>query len=590
MNGPLLILTTVPWTLKTLFAGQIRGLVEAGFEVHAASSPGEDLERFAAAAGVPVHPVPMQRRIVPVADLLSVWRIWRLVLKLRPSIVHAHTPKAGLVGMLAAWLAGVPFRVYTVHGLPLETHRGWIRWLLVTAERLSCALAHEVVAVSPSVARELAALRITTRAVLLGDGSMFGISPERFNAVRWRHAREGVRQRYGIPRSALLIGFVGRIVRDKGIVDLASAWPHVRDSDPAIHLLLCGAAEEEDPVPLAVIRSLRACPRVHWTGGMVEEMPAIYAALDLLVLPTYREGLPTVVLEAAAMEVPAVVTAVTGAVDAVVAGETGLLVPPRDPQALSGAIRRLAGDPCLRARLGASARERVVARFSGDRVLTALLALYRRRPRPLSYRWAKRILDVSAACLGLLALAPVLAAVAIAVRLSLGSPVLFRQDRLGYRGRPFRLYKFRTMTEERSAGGCLLSDAVRLTRLGCWLRASSLDELPQLVNVLRGEMSLVGPRPLLPQYWERYSPTQRRRHDALPGITGWAQIHGRNAVDWDDRFALDIWYVDHADFLVDLGILLRTVAAIFARRGIRSPGHSTMPEFLGSQGERASST
>lgn len=173
------------------------------------------------------------------------------------------------------------------------------------------------------------------------------------------------------------------------------------------------------------------------------------------------------------------------------------------------------------------------------------------------------------------------AVVAVLVRVRLGAPVLFRQERPGRGGRPFDLVKFRTMSDARGPDGQLLPDDQRLTGFGRWLRATSLDELPELWNVLRGDMSLVGPRPLLMEYMPLYSQTQRRRHDVRPGITGWAQVHGRNAVNWNERFVLDIWYVDHRSLALDLRILLLSLGAVVTRRGIAADGHATMPRFRG---------
>ncbi len=199
----------------------------------------------------------------------------------------------------------------------------------------------------------------------------------------------------------------------------------------------------------------------------------------------------------------------------------------------------------------------------------------------------KRMFDTLAAAVGLVALSPVLLIVAVLVRLLIGRPVLFRQDRPGLAGRPFRLVKFRTMTEARDASGRLRPDAERLTRFGRLLRATSVDELPTLWNVLRGDMSLVGPRPLLLQYLERYTPEQARRHEVRPGITGWAQVHGRNAIDWEERFRLDVWYVDHRSFLLDVRILLLTFWKVVRREGISQQGEATAREFLGSPERRS---
>lgn len=168
-----------------------------------------------------------------------------------------------------------------------------------------------------------------------------------------------------------------------------------------------------------------------------------------------------------------------------------------------------------------------------------------------------------------------------AVRIEHGSPAFFRQPRPGQKGRIFKLIKFRTMTSARDAQGALLPDAQRLTRFGKWLRASSLDELPELINVLKGEMSLVGPRPLLVQYLARYSPEQARRHAVRPGITGWAQINGRNAISWEEKFRLDVWYVDHQSLRLDVKILALTLLKVVRREGISARGEATMPEFFG---------
>ncbi|NUQ63592.1 MAG: sugar transferase [Pirellulales bacterium] len=193
----------------------------------------------------------------------------------------------------------------------------------------------------------------------------------------------------------------------------------------------------------------------------------------------------------------------------------------------------------------------------------------------------KRLLDVTAAMLALLLLAPLLAAVALAVYLAMGRPVLFRQPRAGLRGKVFTLYKFRTMSDARDNQGRLLPDDCRVTGVGRFLRSTSLDELPELINVLRGEMSLVGPRPLLPQYLGRYTPEQARRHEVRPGLTGLAQVKGRLLLGWEERFLLDVWYVDHATLAMDLKILLVTVWKVLRREGTTAISEEVLVEFQG---------
>jgi sugar transferase EpsL len=195
----------------------------------------------------------------------------------------------------------------------------------------------------------------------------------------------------------------------------------------------------------------------------------------------------------------------------------------------------------------------------------------------------KRAFDIVVSSLALIAISPLLLLIGVLLRCTIGRPVLWRQTRPGLGGKPFIIYKFRTMCNETSADGVLLPDALRLGRIGRFLRRTSLDELPELINVLCGEMSLVGPRPLLMQYLDRYTPRQLRRHEVRPGITGWAQINGRNAISWEQKFALDVWYVENSSFWLDLKILCITVWKVLKREGISQPGQATMSEFQGNR-------
>ncbi|MCA9891871.1 MAG: sugar transferase [Anaerolineae bacterium] len=200
------------------------------------------------------------------------------------------------------------------------------------------------------------------------------------------------------------------------------------------------------------------------------------------------------------------------------------------------------------------------------------------------YRYVfKRLFDLAVASTAMILLAPVVFLVALLVRIQHGTPIIFVQQRPGLNGKPFTIYKFRTMTNKKGPDGQLLPDADRLTQFGRFLRASSLDELPELINVIRGDMSLVGPRPLLMQYLGLYSPQQARRHNVRPGITGWAQINGRNALSWEEKFELDVWYVDHCSLALDIQIIKETIATVLNRDGISQQNHATMPIFTGNQ-------
>jgi len=200
------------------------------------------------------------------------------------------------------------------------------------------------------------------------------------------------------------------------------------------------------------------------------------------------------------------------------------------------------------------------------------------------YPVVKRCIDIVVAGLGLIVLSPILVVITVVIWIQMGWPIMFHQMRPGLNGQVFRMYKFRTMSNKRDEEGNLLPDEQRLTSLGKFLRKTSLDELPELFNVLKGDMSLVGPRPLLMQYLERYTPEQARRHEVKPGITGWAQVNGRNAISWEDKFELDVWYIDNQSLWLDFKILLKTVVKVFKREGISAEGEATMPEFMGSTG------
>jgi glycosyltransferase involved in cell wall biosynthesis len=372
--------TTVPESL-TFFHGQVGYLKARGVDVWALSSPGELLDQFAAREGVPVHGLEMPRRITPLRDLATTARLWRWLRKVRPDIVNAHTPKGGLLGMVGAWLARVPVRIYHMHGLPFMTATGLKRRLLRWAERVSCLLAHQVFCVSASL-REAAVAEGLCRPdkiAVLHHGSINGVAAETaFNPARvGGTVRATERGRYGIPLDAEVIGFVGRVVRDKGLVELVEAWQTLRAERPELHLLVVGPFEPQDPLPPEVEKLLRTDPRVHLTG-MNWDTPPLYTAMDVVVLPTYREGFGIVAIEAAAMELPVVATEVPGCVDAVQDSVTGTLVPPRDAAALTEAIRLYLLDPQLRRRHGRAGRERVLREFRQEDIWEELYAEYTR--------------------------------------------------------------------------------------------------------------------------------------------------------------------------------------------------------------------
>jgi lipopolysaccharide/colanic/teichoic acid biosynthesis glycosyltransferase/glycosyltransferase involved in cell wall biosynthesis len=269
----------------------------------------------------------------------------------------------------------------------------------------------------------------------------------------------------------------------------------------------------------------------------------------------------------------------------------GISVECGDENRLEAALRRFLNEPEFLHLCQNRAREAAESEFSATRCLGEYERVFSAasekakvvsaKTRGWYVRWGKRVLDMILCAPTLVALAPIMAILGLVVRKNLGRPVFFRQARPGLNGEPFTLFKLRTMTEARDAEGCLLPDNARLPRFGRFLRSTSLDELPELFNVLKGEMSIVGPRPLLIQYLDRYTPRQARRHEVRPGITGWAQVNGRNALTWEQKFAMDVWYVDHICLWLDLRIVAMTIWRILTRDGISQPGHATAEEFMG---------
>lgn len=368
--------TTVAGSLCFL-VGQSAFMRARGISLEAIASPEPYLDQFSRNEQVPVHPVTMHRRITPTEDLRALWQLWRTLRRIRPEVVHSHTPKGGLLGMIAGTLARTPARIYHARGVPHITATGVRRRLLLAAEWTSCRLAHRVIAVSHSVRNILVEEHLCPpdKVKVLVSGSGQGVDASGRYKPLPPETRAATRTRLGIPPDALVVGFVGRLVVDKGIRELAEAWRTLR-ADPRVHLLIVGSREgEADAISHALMSALESDARVHFTGDDLET-PPLYSAMDVVALPTYREGFSNVALETAAMALPIVASRVPGCVDAVEDGHTGTLVEARDPAALAQALLRYLSDPELRTRHGAAARHRVLTEFQPEQIWAAIAAEY----------------------------------------------------------------------------------------------------------------------------------------------------------------------------------------------------------------------
>jgi len=405
-------------------------------------------------------------------------------------------------------------------------------------------------------------------------------------------ARGGrVREALGLT-DKFVVTYAGALGLANDIETILRAAARLTDH-PQIHFLLVGDGKERARLE-ARARELNV-RNVTFAGARAKtDMPEILAASDACVatlkdIAMFRTTYPNKVFDYMAAARPTVL-AIDGVIRRVIeTARAGVFVPPGDDRALANAVLSLNADRGLAAEMGRNARAYVVEHFDRREQANDFVALLRRlsesrrqRSALFSYRRAgKRLLDLLLVIPALVLLAPAFLLLAVLVRFKLGSPILFRQRRPGLNGRAFTLMKFRTMTDARDASGQLLPDGQRLTRFGRFLRAASLDELPELFNILRGDMSLVGPRPLLMQYLDRYTAEQARRHEVKPGLTGWAQINGRNAIAWADKFKLDVWYVERCSFWLDAKIIALTVWKILSREGISQPGEATAREFTG---------
>ncbi|MGE0787941.1 MAG: glycosyltransferase family 4 protein [Sandaracinaceae bacterium] len=354
---------------------------ERGYETHVVCSDGELLHRFAEEEGATAHPLPMARRVTPLTDAGTIRALRSLLRRLAPHVVHAQTPKGGLLGTTASRAARVPRTLYHMRGLPVQGAAGVMRGVLWVTERVSCGLADVVICQSPSLRRRAIALGLVSadKSLVLGPGGN-GVSTDRFDPNAARPRAAVLRAQLKIPETAPVVGFVGRLVRDKGIVELTMAWRSIRSRLTDAHLLIVGPFEPRDPVPRDIRRELERCTRVRLVGEQ-EDVAPYYALMSALALPSYREGFPNVPIEAGAMCVPVVATRIDGCVDAVVEGRTGTLVPVRDPAALADALTRYLSDPGLARRHGEAGRERALHELQPRVIHEALAAVYEDRFR-----------------------------------------------------------------------------------------------------------------------------------------------------------------------------------------------------------------
>ena len=377
-RSKLAYVTTHAISAENLMNGQLTYLRERGFDITVIAAPSESLDIVREREQVATISIPIEREISPIVDAMTLAKLCGLFRKLRPDIVNAGTPKAGLLGMIAAKLTGVPVRLYTLRGLRLETTSGFKERLLSTTERIASSCAHQVICVGDSLRQEFVRRRLVAadKTIVLRHGSSNGVKAERFQYSAEQFAQiEQLRTSLGIPADAPVIGFVGRLTRDKGIVDLHEAFTRLLAEFPDLRLVLIGWPEEGDPVPADVWRSIQEHPQIIRTGA-IKDPSLHYGLFDVFVFPSYREGFPNVPMEAASAGVPVVGYSATGTLDAVVDGVTGTLVPLHDSASLSAATANYLRNSLLRHRHGEAGRRRALNDFRREDIWQSLADLY----------------------------------------------------------------------------------------------------------------------------------------------------------------------------------------------------------------------
>lgn len=372
-----LLSSTIPTSLRTFYADMLGLLRAQGYDVAVVSSPGQELDALAAEQGVRTLSVEMKRQIAPLSDLRSLWRLWRLMRKERPDVVHSMTPKAGLLVMTAAKLAGVPVRMHTFTGLVFPTSRGLKRTVLKLTDRITCACATHVIPEGEGVRHDLIANHITRKPIrVIGHGNVRGIDMEHYAVSKEiQDEAEKIRQRTG---GSFVFIFIGRIVADKGIRELAEAFNRLYSENPDMRLIMLGRREPDlDPLDDKTVSTLESCPGIIEPGQQKDIRPWL-AASDALAFPSYREGFPNVVIEAGAMGLPSVVTDINGSREIITDGFNGLIVKPHSTEALYNAMRRMAYDRDACRRMAEVARPHIADRWEQRRLRRLQLEFYQK--------------------------------------------------------------------------------------------------------------------------------------------------------------------------------------------------------------------
>ncbi|WP_276037987.1 sugar transferase [Desulfovibrio mangrovi] len=570
----------------------LRAIREAGHEATVVAPFFDDETRFAlhsenvraVESGNPATGISSLRTI---ASFFSLWRILRA---LQPDIVLSFGLKQSTIGSLAAWLA----RVNRIYALPCGTtalqEKGALR------RRLRARLCGTLCKLALSACRSVFFQTPEERAFFRDKGILpSGTANRLLNGTGvdltdypFSPLPDSASEAAG--SGEMVFTCIAPLDREGGLEEFVEAARLISHEYPEARFRLAGTSATGNPISDSDLSLWKTWMEIE---PQVMTPRELLAESTVFVLPGCRNGLPHAALAALATGRPIIATDAAACREIVLDGANGFIVPAGNASAMAEAMRRCMRERDSLAAMGEASRRYAEERFDARQVCRAQLKEMHLAhtgpetplPQTVLGDRLKRAFDLAVTIPALVVFLPVIGLLALRVRSGISRDIFFRQPRPGRNAKEFRILKFKTMSDATDADGNLLPDADRLTPLGKRLRAASLDELPELWNVITGDMSLVGPRPLLPQYLERYSPRQARRHEVRPGITGWAQVNGRNITSWEERFEKDVWYVENHGILLDIKILFLTVWTVLRREGVTAPGHPTCPEFMGSPTE-----
>jgi len=564
---------SVDITVKFLLLSQLKFLMNQGYDVYVVCSKGK-WKKEIEGQGIKVKNIKIKRKISPLTDLITLLQLFFYFKKKKFDIVHTHTPKPGLLGQLAAKIAGVPVVINTVHGLYFQKDSSpFKRKFFIYIEKIAAKCSTLIFSQNKEDINTMVKEKIANIKKIKHLGN--GVDINKFNTLRFSEKFIVNKKReLGIKNNLKIVGTVGRLVKEKGYLELFKAFKLVLEKFPETLLLIIGPEdlEKKDAFSPTIVKDYGIKNNVIFLGERTDT-DELYSLMDVFILASHREGFPRTIIEAMASKLPVVATDIRGCREAVENETTGKLVPPHDSRALAEEIIYFLNNPDKAKEIGGNGRKKAELEFD-ERVVfdkikreyAILLECKKSRRVQLAI---KRILDLLVSFIGLLILLPLFIIIAILIKIDSRGPVFFRHERIGKNGKPFYPYKFRTMVQgaiNKGLGVTVAKDDERITKLGKFLRKWGIDEFPQLINVLKGEMSLVGPRPTLRYQVEKYNDFEKKRLLVKPGLAGWALIHGRNSLSWNERIKYDVWYVEHWSLWFDIKIIFKTFYLIFIKQ------------------------